>query len=126
MNRLFPILLTLAGVVAQAGEADAQYPFRRLSGRTSVTYAAPASTGTTTYSSFYGPTSAAQPQPARTYTYSYYSLSPLPARTYVGYGDDQFPYQGRPYGHSYDPWTWSTLSGSYGNGLARYYDPPVK
>ena len=124
MNRLFPILLTLAGVLALAGEADAQYPFRRLPGRTSMTYAAPAPAGTTTYSIFYGPTSATQP--ARIYAYSYYSLSPQPARTYVGYGADQFPYQGRPYGHPYDPWTWPMLSGSYGNGLARYYDPPVK
>lgn len=62
--------------------------------------------------------------PSRSYTYSYYSRSPLPARTYVGYGTDDFPFHGSPYGHPYDAYTFSAMAGS--NSLARYYDPPVK
>ena len=58
--------------------------------------------------------------------YSYYTLSSRPARTYVGYGADEFPFLGSPYGHPYDPWTWPMMSGYYTSGLARYYQPPVK
>ena len=59
--------------------------------------------------------------------YSYYAAKPLgTARGYYGYGEDQFPYYGRPYGHPYDPWTWPYMSSSYQNSLNRYYDPPVK
>ncbi|WP_435007695.1 hypothetical protein P12x_004960 [Tundrisphaera lichenicola] len=57
--------------------------------------------------------------------YSYYASS-YPARGYVGYGTEDFPFYGRPYGHPYDPWTWPYMTGAYGQGLARYYDPPVK
>lgn len=43
--------------------------------------------------------------------YSYY-LAPVghPARTYVGYGNDDFPFHGQIYGQPYDPWTWVGLS----------------
>jgi hypothetical protein len=59
------------------------------------------------------------------YPYSYAVTAPLPARGYVGYGaNDIFPYYGRPYGHAYDKYSWSTLSGS--GSLARYYYPPVR
>jgi hypothetical protein len=117
MIRPFAVLLTLAGI-ATATEADAQSYVRR-------GYSAPASMGGATYSSYYsGPVATAPP--ARTYSYSYYTLSPLPSRTYVGYKADGFAFHGAPYGHPYDPWTWPMMSGSYGNGMARYYDPPVK
>jgi hypothetical protein len=113
MIRPFAILLTLAGI-ATATEANAQSVVYR-------GYAPPATYGSTTYSSSYS-----GGQPTRTYSYSYYTRSPYPARTYVGYGSSDFPYHGAPYGHAYDPWTWPMMSGSYGKGLARYYDPPVK
>lgn len=59
------------------------------------------------------------------YPYSYAVTAPLPARGYVGYGsNDLFPYYGRPYGHAYDRYSWSTLSGS--GSMARYYYPPVR
>jgi hypothetical protein len=59
--------------------------------------------------------------------YSYYAAIPFPARGYVGAGDDEFPYFGRPYGSPSDPWTWPYLSESYDYGvLARYYYPPVR
>jgi hypothetical protein len=45
---------------------------------------------------------------------------------YGGLGYNDFPFYGRSYGHPYDPWTWPYMSGAYGQGLARYYDPPVK
>ena len=49
-----------------------------------------------------------------------------PARVYVSYGtNDLFPYGGQPYGHPYDRWTWSALSGP-DERLYRYYYPPVR
>ena len=102
MIKSVAILLTLAGLVV-ATEADAQYVTQRRASGSAITS-----------------------QPTRVYSYSYYTLSPLPPRTYVGYGAHDFPFHGVPYGHPYDPWTWPMMSGSYGKGLARYYDPPVK
>ena len=61
--------------------------------------------------------------PAR--PYSYYVAQPGTARGYYGYGEDQFPYYGRPYGHPYDPWTWPYMTDSYANSLHRYYSPPI-
>src|SRR5438874_819258 len=58
--------------------------------------------------------------------YSYYAAIPFPARGYVGYGSNDFPYYGRPYGSPSDPWTWPYMSGGYGTSLARYYYPPVR
>ncbi|MDG3007867.1 hypothetical protein [Paludisphaera mucosa] len=53
--------------------------------------------------------------------YSYYIDFPNPARTYVPYGpSDTFTYQGQAYGHAYDRWTWSAMSGA-SPGLGRYY-----
>lgn len=57
--------------------------------------------------------------------YSYYAAAPGTARGYFGYGQDEFPYNGRAYGHPYDPWTWPYMSSSYQNGLQHYYHPPV-
>jgi hypothetical protein len=64
--------------------------------------------------------------PTPHFPYSYYAAYPNPARAYVSYGNDDFPFYGRSYGHPYDRWTWPYMSGSYTSGLARYYDPPVK
>ncbi len=117
MIRPAAIVLTLATIVTTT-EADAQTIIRQ-------GYAPTAPYGSTTYSSYYsGP--GTMTQPTRLYSYSYYTLSPLPARTYVGYGTQDFPFHGAPYGHPYDPWTWPMMSGYYTSGLARYYDPPVK
>ena len=59
--------------------------------------------------------------------YSYYVARPMgTARGYYGYGADQFPYYGRPYGHPYDPWTWPYMTDSYQNSLYRYYEPVLK
>ena len=114
MTRPIAALLTLAGILS-ASEANAQHIFRGGHVRSSVTSSRPSQVG---------PASPAAG--SRTYSYSYYMRSDLPARTYVGYGDNDFPFHGTPYGHPYDQWTFSTLSGTYGQGLARYYDPPVK
>ncbi len=35
---------------------------------------------------------------------------PLPARLYSGYGSNDFAFQGRPYGHAWEPWGWESLS----------------
>ena len=58
--------------------------------------------------------------------YSYYAAIPFPARGYVGYGSNDFPYYGRPYGSPSDPWTWPYMSTAYNAGLVRYYYPPVR
>ena len=58
--------------------------------------------------------------------YSYYAAPVGMARGYYGYGEDYFPYNGRAYGHPYDPWTWPYMSQSYQGSLQRYYEPPVK
>ncbi|OJW22031.1 MAG: hypothetical protein BGO49_14745 [Planctomycetales bacterium 71-10] len=55
------------------------------------------------------------------HAYSYYVEFPAPARTYVPYGPtDTFTFQGQAYGHAYDRWTWSAMSGA-SPGLGRYY-----
>lgn len=35
---------------------------------------------------------------------------PYPARVYNGYGSNDFAFYGRPYGHAWEPWSWSALS----------------
>lgn len=117
MTKPIAALLSLAGLLA-ASEAQGQHI---LSGRHAARVAARSSTPT------YAPVSqAASVAPAHVYPYSYYAAIPNPARGYVSYGTEDFPFHGVPYGHPYDPWTWPYLSGSYNRSLARYYDPPVK
>lgn len=42
--------------------------------------------------------------------YSYYAaVYPYPARFYVGYGSNDMPFYGTPYGHPYDLWTWPEM-----------------
>ena len=60
------------------------------------------------------------------FTYSYYASYQYPAREYVGYGTNDFPYYGRPYGHPSDRWSWPYLTNSYSNALTRYYYPILK
>ena len=117
MTKTIAALLTLGGILS-VSEANAQHIFRRGHARGTV-----AQSGRPQATAGGAASSAATP---RVYPYSYYASRGLPARTYVGYGDNDFPFYGSPYGHPYDAWTFSTLSGSYGQGLARYYDPPVK
>jgi hypothetical protein len=59
-------------------------------------------------------------------TYSYYAAFPYPARGYVGYGDNDFPFYGQPYGKPTDRWTWAYMSDPNYGVLARYYYPPVR
>ncbi len=125
MIRSIAVLLSLAGL-GLASEAEAQYVVGR-GYAVSPSYARPAyGPSATSYSSGYAGSPGVVGQPSRAYQYSYYTRSPLPARTYVGYGASDFPFHGVAYGHPYDPWTWPMMSGYYANGLARYYDPPVK
>jgi hypothetical protein len=108
MTRTIAAFLTLAGILT-ATETHAQFPFRKGVARQEMT----------------GQTAVSIPTP-RVYTYSYYSRSSLPARTYVGYGNNDFPYHGAPYGHPYDPYTWAAMSNSYQAEMSRYYAPPLK
>jgi hypothetical protein len=58
------------------------------------------------------------------FTYSYYGgWTPQP-RVYQAYGEvDSFPFHGVPYGHAYDRFSWSALSGA--SRLNRYFYAPV-
>ena len=58
--------------------------------------------------------------------YSYYTAFPDPARGYVGYGTNDFPFYGRPYGGPSDRWSWAAMSTAPYGTLARYYYPPVR
>lgn len=58
--------------------------------------------------------------------YSYYVAYPYPARTYSGYGSNDFVFTGKAYGRPYDPWTWPYLSAGPGGPLSRYYYAPVR
>jgi hypothetical protein len=130
MFKPFAILLSLAGIVISS-RADAQSVMSPAHAPpASATYSAypsrmPTSYGTMSYARGYSSPATAG-QPTRSYSYSYYTLSPLPARTYVPYATNDFSFYGVPYGHPYDPWTWPMMSGYSATGLARYYDPPVK
>jgi hypothetical protein len=67
------------------------------------------------------------PDPSPVFPYSYYAAAPGPARVYVLYSDlDTFPFGGRPYGHVYDRWGWSSMGSTSQNALARYFYPPVR
>lgn len=68
-----------------------------------------------------GPVVGASAPAGPAHAYSYYIEYPAPARTYVPYGPtDTFTFQGQAYGHAYDRWTWSAMSGA-SQGLGRYY-----
>lgn len=113
MTKILAAFLTLTlFAVFSTTEAKAQYIVGARGGIPGRTYYQPA-TATTTPAT-------------RVYSYSYYTRSNLPARTYVGYGDNDFPFHGASYGHPYDPWTWPAMSGSYQSGLSRYYAPVLK
>ncbi len=117
MNRTVAFILTFGLIgLFSATEAEAQRFFRRANARQATAYSPPTVASTV---------SPAAPAP-RVYSYTYYSRSTLPARTYVGYGDNDFPFHGSPYGHPYDPYTWSAMSGSYQAEMSRYYSPPLK
>jgi hypothetical protein len=117
MTKPIAALLSFAGLLAST-EAQAQHVIRHGGADPVAAYASAPTNGYTaaTTPSF----------PSTVYPYSYYAALPGPARGYVAYGANDFPFHGVPYGHPYDPWTWPYMSGSYSRGMARYYDPPVK
>jgi hypothetical protein len=57
--------------------------------------------GTYTFTSYYMP------------SYSYWTAAyyGYPPRIYSGYGSNDFPYYGRPYGSPSDPWSWPAMAG---------------
>ena len=98
MMKSIAFALTLVGLLS-ASEAKAQHKFHRGAGHGG--YATTTAWGGT--------------------------VSPYPSAAYSSYSDyNTFTYYGHPHGRPYAPWTWPYMSGSYGQGLARYYDPPVK
>ncbi len=125
MKTLLKALLIAAPLLLGASRADAQYLTRR--GYSVVTPAPVVSPPT------YLPsvaTYAVVPRPTigTTYVppYSYYVVpNPYASRHYSGYGTNDFPFYGRPYGRPYDAFTWPYLSHGYYNGMARYYYPPL-
>jgi len=102
MSKPIRFLMTLAGLLS-ASEAGAQHIFHgKAAHRGGVTTTVPCGT-----------------------TGSYPAPGYSTGSGYNGYND--FPFHGGgSYAHPYDRWTWPNMSGAYGQGLARYYDPPVK
>jgi len=103
-----------------AGQAQAGHKFLKQR----AAYGASIPGTTAEYSSGYSGVAASSTPPIK--PYSYYVAPAGMARGYYGYGEDNFPYNGRAYGHPYDPWTWPYLSYGYQNSLNRYYEAPVK
>jgi hypothetical protein len=98
MSKSIAFALTLAGLLS-ASEAKAQHKLLR--GTSPGGYATTTARGGT--------------------------VSAYPSTSYASYAEyNTFTFYGHYYGRPYAPWTWPYMSGSYGRGLARYYDPPVK
>src|SRR5690242_12194486 len=57
--------------------------------------------GTPTFAPYYMP------------SYSYWTAAyyGFPPRIYAGYGYNDFPYYGQPYGSPSDPWSWPAMAG---------------
>jgi hypothetical protein len=55
--------------------------------------------------------------------YSYYAALPFRARGYVGYGFNDFPFYGQPYGRPTDTWSWQSMSRSYYAGRGTFGGP---
>jgi hypothetical protein len=75
------------------------------------------------------PAAAPAPIPVtyRAAPYSYYAARPpFPAREYVGFGSNDFPFYGNPYGRPYDLWTWPYMLSDPLAPLAHYYYAPVR
>jgi hypothetical protein len=109
MKRLLaalPVLVSLnvttteAQIVMRRGAVPASRLFAGAGGYSPITIAGPSAGYVSPYPGYYMP------------PYSYYA-APYPwlARQYVGYGNDGFPFYGRPYGSPSDRWSWAYLSG---------------
>jgi hypothetical protein len=118
--------LALLGMLTAPPRAEAQgTTFVGPGGPVTLT---PGARGTYSYSSSYvAPGGSVVSGGGGVAPYSYYVAVPfgMPARLYVGYGANDFPFYGQPYGHSYDRWTWPYLNSSVDARLVRYYYPPV-
>lgn len=124
MKTLYSMLF-VALALAFAPSADAQVVVSRGS-RIGTMVGAPASYTTTVVAPAYVGGATVSYSSNYIAPYSYYAAFPYPARGYVGYGTNDFPFYGNPYGYPYDRWTWANLSASPYGGLARYYYPPVR
>jgi hypothetical protein len=117
MKKPIAALLTLVGILS-AGDANAQHFFHRGHSRGTVVSAGPSYRGQARASSA---VSSPWLNPAGVATQPS-STAPL----FRAGGGGDFPFFGVPYGHAYHSWSFTALSGAYGQNLARYYDPPVK
>jgi hypothetical protein len=114
MTKPVAALLTLVGILS-ASEANAQHLSRRGHSRGTVVSATPL------YRGQVGASSAISSP--------WLNSSGVATRSSFAAqnsGGDDFPFYGVPYGHAYHAWSFTALSGAYGQNLARYYDPPVK
>src|SRR5262245_56450173 len=104
-----PLTLALALALAfGANRAEAQYfePYTHGIENSSSTGIGSFSTSTATYFPSYS-----------YWTAAYYGYPP---RVYIGYGSNDFPYYGRPYGSPTDPWSWPAMAGHYSAVPTRY------
>jgi len=119
------LVLTAAASLAGSTSAQAQGVRGRLFGGPRV-FTGPG--GPTTLTPGYGYSSSyAAPAsvPGQVKPYSYYVLpSGVPSREYSG-EPTVFPFYGKPYGHPYDRWTWTYMTGPNDSVLSRYYYPPL-
>ena len=118
MKKQLWVIVPAVLVALGASEARAQGPAR------SYSYVMQEPTGSVGTTGFRTVGGISIPRPAVGTTaippYSYrVAASPNVSRYYAGYGTNDFPYYGRPYGHAYDAWTWPYLG--QGTGNAHYY-----
>lgn len=73
------------------------------------------------YLSESGGTAAFTPYYMPSYSYWTAAYYGYPPRLYSGYGSNDFPYYGRPYGSPSDPWSWPAMAG-YSYGVPTRYD----
>ena len=125
MKTLLMAMFVAAPLLVGVSHADGQYVARR---GYSVVAPAPVVVAPTLVPSVATYAVVPRPTVGSTYVppYSYYVVpNPYAKRHYSGYGANDFPFYGRPYGRPYDAWSWPYLSHGYDNAMARYYYPPL-
>lgn len=110
-NALSLLALAIALVVttsrAEAQVIDSTIP--RNDRGAGVTYS-PASTVHDSYTAPYGTSGSYSTSRFPSYSYWTAAYYGFPPRIYAGYGSNDFPYHGRPYGSPSDPWSWPAMS----------------
>jgi hypothetical protein len=121
---LVPFVVAVASCIASP-EANGQVVIMRGAWNGLSSGGVAASSGAGFVAPSYGPAAAQAYSSGYMPPYSYWASYPLPGRIYLGYGNYDFPFYGRPYGYPYDAWSWTYLGDPH-RGLARHYYPPLR